>query len=61
MLVLSRHVGEKVRIGNEVTVMVVELRGDKVRLAFDAPPDVAIHREEVWLKIKKGGSNESSK
>ncbi len=52
MLVLSRQKDEAVLIGDNVTVRVVDIRGDKVRLGFDAPKDVKIHREEVWLKIK---------
>ena len=52
MLVLSRQRDEAVLIGDDVIVRVVDIRGDKVRLGFDAPKDVKIHREEVWLKIK---------
>jgi carbon storage regulator len=47
MLILSRKTGERVQIGASVTVTVVEARHGQVRLAFDAPPDVAIDREEV--------------
>lgn len=53
MLVLSRQRDEAVLIGDDVIVRVVDIRGDKVRLGFDAPKDVKIHREEVWLKIKE--------
>ena len=52
MLVLSRQRDEAVLIGDDIIVRVVDIRGDKVRLGFDAPKDVKIHREEVWLKIK---------
>jgi carbon storage regulator len=48
MLVLSRRVGEVIVIGGMVRVKVVELRGNKVRLAIDAPREVAVDREEVW-------------
>lgn len=51
MLVLSRRVGEQVLIGDNVRVTVVSVRGEKVRLGFTAPDDVAIHREEVYRKI----------
>lgn len=47
MLVLSRKVGEQVVIGDDVTVTVVEVRGDKVRLGITAPRDVSVDRSEV--------------
>jgi carbon storage regulator len=47
MLVLTRRVGEKIVIGNDVVLQVVEVRGDRVRLGFDAPPAVVIDRLEV--------------
>ena len=47
LLVLSRKRDEKVFIGDDIVVTVVEIRGDKVRLAFEAPKNVAIDREEV--------------
>lgn len=46
-LILSRRPGQKVLIGDNVTIEVVEVRGDKVRLSFQAPGDVPIHREEL--------------
>jgi carbon storage regulator len=52
MLVLSRHKDERVVINGNVVVTVVEIRGDKVRLGFEAPADVEIHREEVWAQIQ---------
>lgn len=49
MLVLSRKRNEKVVIGDRVvTIVIVDIRGDKVRLGIDAPPDVSVHREEVF-------------
>ena len=48
MLVLTRKPGESVVIGNDIRVTVVNIRGNKVRLAFDAPDDVTIHREEIY-------------
>lgn len=53
MLVLSRVKGERVIVGNDVTVEVVEIRGNKVRLGFTAPPTVSVDREEVWLAKQK--------
>lgn len=52
MLVLSRKTGESVVVpGCHVTITVVQLAGSRVRLGIDAPRDVAVHREEVWLEI----------
>ena len=53
MLVLSRKKDEKIMIGEDVTLMVIEIRGDKVRLGIDAPKDVAVHREEVFNAIRR--------
>src|SRR6476659_9514722 len=51
MLTLTRSVGETIRIGDDIEVHVVEVRGGTVRLGFKAPRDVAIHREEVYRQI----------
>lgn len=61
MLILSRKQNEAVFIGNLVTVYVVEIRGDKVRLGFDAPPEVAIHRQEVYLAIHRANQEAAAK
>lgn len=53
MLVLSRKQDEKIMINDDIAVMVVEIRGDKVRLGIEAPKGVSIHREEVWLTIQR--------
>jgi len=53
MLVLSRKKDEKIVIGDNITLMVIEIRGDKVRLGIDAPRDVSVHREEVYDAIKR--------
>lgn len=53
MLVLSRKKDEIIDIGGGITVMVVEIRGDKVRLGVDAPKDVTIHRREVTEEIAR--------
>ena len=52
MLVLSRQRDESIRIGENVVVTVVDIRGDKVRLGFEAPREIQIHRQEVYDKIK---------
>jgi carbon storage regulator len=51
MLVLSRHKGERIVIGNDIVLTVVEIRGDRVRLGFTGPQEVPIHREEVFQRL----------
>lgn len=53
MLVLSRKKKESIVVNDNIVVTVVEIRGDKVRLGFDAPKDVPIHRREVYDAIKR--------
>lgn len=52
MLILSRRVGEAVCIGDEVTVTILGVKGNQVRLGIDAPKTVAVHREEIYQQIK---------
>ena len=52
MLILSRRVGESLKIGDKVTITVLGLKGNQVRLGIAAPKDVAVHREEVFERIK---------
>ena len=54
MLVLTRKPGEAIVIGNGITVTVVEVKGERVRLGFSAPLEVTIHREELQQKIEAG-------
>lgn len=60
MLILTRKVGESVQIGTNITVKVVAVEGGQVRLGFDAPNTITIHREEVASKIKKQNEIASS-
>ena len=53
MLVLSRKKNESIVINNDITIVVVEIRGDKVRLGVDAPKEVPVHRQEVYKAIKR--------
>src|SRR5580693_8066285 len=52
MLILTRRVGETVMIGNEVTVTVLGVKGNQVRMGINAPRTVAVHREEIFERIK---------
>jgi carbon storage regulator len=53
MLVLSRKLGEQFRIGDDITVTIVYIRGDKVRVGVEAPTTVPVHRQEVYAAIKR--------
>jgi carbon storage regulator len=53
MLILTRRVGETVMIGNDVTVTVLGVKGNQVRVGVNAPKDVAVHREEIYDRIKR--------
>lgn len=61
MLILSRKTGETLTIGDEVTVTVLGVKGNQVRIGINAPRDVAVHREEIYLRIlseKKSSESE---
>ena len=53
MLILTRRPGETIRIGDDVEVTVLEVKGNQVRIGITAPKDVAVHREEIYNKIRE--------
>ncbi|MBL7002505.1 MAG: carbon storage regulator CsrA [Gammaproteobacteria bacterium] len=52
MLILTRRVGETIMVGDEVTVTVLGVKGNQVRIGVNAPREVAVHREEIYDRIK---------
>lgn len=58
MLILTRRVGETLMIGDDVSVTVLGVKGNQVRIGINAPKDVAVHREEIYQRIK--GEQEES-
>ncbi|MCU7816483.1 MAG: carbon storage regulator CsrA [Candidatus Thiodiazotropha sp. (ex Lucinoma kastoroae)] len=59
MLILTRRVGETLMIGDEVTVTVLGVKGNQVRIGVNAPRDVTVHREEIYERIKREQQSES--
>lgn len=59
MLVLSRKKNESIVINNDITIVVVEIRGDKVRLGVEAPKEVPVHRREVFDAIQRNNQQAS--
>jgi len=55
MLILTRRVGETLMIGDDVTVTVLGVKGNQVRIGVNAPKDVAVHREEIYDRINQEG------
>ena len=61
MLILTRRVGETLMIGDEITVKVMDVKGNQVRLGINAPKSVSVHREEVYARIAQEALDKTSR
>ena len=53
MLVLTRKLGEKIQIGDDIVISILEIKGRQVRLGIVAPPNISVHREEIYQRIQE--------
>lgn len=60
MLILSRRVSESIIIADDVTITVLSVKGKQVRIGIDAPPEISVHREEVYKQIKLNKKSDRS-
>ncbi len=60
MLILTRKSGEGIRIGDNITLKIIEIRGNQVRLGIEAPRDMAVHREEIYALIQEQNRDAAS-
>ncbi|ETI61131.1 carbon storage regulator CsrA [Marinomonas profundimaris] len=60
MLILTRRVGETLMVGDEVSVTVLGVKGNQVRIGINAPKDVSVHREEIYLRIQQEQDGQDS-
>ena len=58
MLILTRRIGETLMVGDDVTITVLGVKGNQVRIGVNAPKDVAVHREEIYQRIQKEKTGE---
>jgi carbon storage regulator len=58
MLIMTRRLGEKIMIGSDITLTIVGVQGSQVRIGVDAPRDVPVHREEIYVRIRREQAEE---
>jgi carbon storage regulator len=60
VLVLTRRLNQSIKIGDDIEIMIIEVRGDQVRLGVSAPRDISVHRKEVYLQIQNENKTAAS-
>jgi carbon storage regulator len=55
MLVLTRAIGEAIKIGDDITIVITAVKGNHVSIAIDAPKEIAVHRQEIYDRIRNEG------
>ncbi len=61
MLIFTRRIGEEIRIGDDIRLRIIDIKGKQVRLGIEAPPEVIIHREEIYRRINEASRLEEKK
>jgi carbon storage regulator len=59
VLIFTRRIGEEIRIGDDIRVRIIDIKGKQVRLGIEAPPEVIVHREEIYLRINENNAKAS--
>ena len=60
MLILTRRVGETIIVGDQTKITVLGIKGNQIRIGVDAPKDLSVHREEIYLRIQKEKEEEDT-
>jgi carbon storage regulator len=59
VLIFTRRVGEEIRISDDIRVRIIDVKGKQVRLGIEAPPEIIVHREEIYLRINENNSKDA--